>query len=376
LVIVTHTVNVPFGDTVQLTGGAASGFSYNWFSNGVPVVNADTSILTISNVTMNAVYDVVPVDPCGQAWPPEFFNINVIPKNTVGRWFSGAQTLADVSGYQPAGTHDGYDIGNPGGGYYFTNDVPPGRSGYSLYLTNDGIFITNSSIVDAAYTNTFDDTIRTAMTVAFWAKGSPGIWNPWVSKYGNSSGWQLRRGAQNILWTMQGTGTACAVPVGTLPYGNSADLAGTNVLNDDGKWHSYVGTYNSSVGIRSLYVDGVLSAKSTCNEPYALAPFEHLCIGAKDSGGDDNFGSFYTGEIYDVRIASYDWDANDVANYSGAPRLPMPIQSSNKFVLIWNNGTLEQATSPLGPWIPTGAASPYTNDPSTAPKMFFRLSFP
>ena len=34
--------------------------------------------------------------------------------------------------------------------------------------------------------------ITNAMTVMFWAKGVPGRWNPWVSKYGEGPGWQLR----------------------------------------------------------------------------------------------------------------------------------------------------------------------------------------
>jgi len=67
----------------------------------------------------------------------------------VGHWMTNS-TLADTSGFRPAGTHDGYDI-NGTGSYMFTNDVPPNKSGASLYLFNGdtGIAIGNSSIADA-----------------------------------------------------------------------------------------------------------------------------------------------------------------------------------------------------------------------------------
>ncbi|HZM06029.1 MAG TPA: LamG-like jellyroll fold domain-containing protein [Candidatus Saccharimonadales bacterium] len=252
----------------------------------------------------------------------------------VGEWFNGTNSFADVSGYQAPGTHDGYDIGNAGGGYYFTNDVPPGRSGYSLYLNHDGIAISNSSTLDASYTNTFDQSISNAMTVTFWAKGWPGGWNPFVSKYGGvteAAGWQLRADGQinaSPCWTIQGTGFG-AVPLGTLIYGNPADLAGTNTFGNDGKWHVYVGTYSALTGIRNLYVDGVLSGQETGNGLYALAPLEHVCIGAEDSPPGGSFGNFFTGEIYDVRISNYDWNTNEVAAYSALPDPLVTVQPSS-----------------------------------------------
>ena len=61
---------------------------------------------------------------------------------------------------------------------------------------------------------------------------------------------------------------------------------------------------------------------------------------------------------------------------STPPLSPTPIRSSNTLVLMWTNGTLQQATDPLGPWTPTGTTSPYTNDMSTNSQMYFRLSYP
>jgi len=106
------------------------------------------------------------------------------PPSLVGEWLNGSTNLADVSGYSPAGTHDGFAVG--GTNYLFTNDVPIGKTGYSLYFPSGdtGIAISNSSTLDPAYTNTFDGVIANAFTVAFWGKGFPNGWYPFVSKWG------------------------------------------------------------------------------------------------------------------------------------------------------------------------------------------------
>ena len=60
------------------------------------------------------------------------------------------------------------------------------------------------------------------------------------------------------------------------------------------------------------------------------------------------------------------------------PAFNPPIHIGNQLVLSWSNGTLQQSTNLLGPWIPTpGASSPFTNDVSTnGPRMFYRISNP
>ena len=217
--------------------------------------------------------------------------------SVVGEWFTN-NTLADVSRFQPAGTHDGYDITGTGS-YYFTNDVPAGKPGKSLVLFNGdtGIAIQNSSIADANYTNTFDTVIHHSFSVGCFAKGWPAAWNPFVSKYGeNGLGWQLRQYGFNGVspcWTVRGTG-------------DNDDMAATslNLSTDTNNWHLYVATYDAPTRVRSLYVDGVLSATETNNGAYALSPSSHLCIGARDNG-TNNFGNYFTGQIYDVRVYNY-----------------------------------------------------------------------
>ena len=53
-------------------------------------------------------------------------NLIIQSPSVVGEWLAGATNLTDVSGYSPAGTHDGYIVGT--GHYLFTNDVPLGQA--------------------------------------------------------------------------------------------------------------------------------------------------------------------------------------------------------------------------------------------------------
>jgi hypothetical protein len=302
-VILSSQTNVHSGQTVQLSVGNLTG-SFGWTSNGIPVLGANTNSLTITNVTVSAVYRCYATNQCGDSYPIEDFTVNVLPPPMlVGRWLPGLPTLADVSSYQLAGTHDGYLVGS--NHYFFTNDVPPGHTGQSIYLFNNdtAIAISNSSTLDAHYTNTFDGGINNAMTVEFWAKGYPGNWSPWVSKYGeNGQGWQLRDGGNNMnpAWTIRGAGGT--ITQGTAVFGNPEELRGT-IASNDSLWHKYIGTFDATTGERKLYIDGVLSGAETNNHLYSLAANSHVCIGARDAQGTNS--AFFTGAIYDVRIYNY-----------------------------------------------------------------------
>ena len=228
--------------------------------------------------------------------------------------------------------------------YSFTNDVPPGKAGQSIYLSGGtGIQIQNSASSAPSYASTFDDTILNSMTVAVWAKGYPGGWNPWVSKYGEGGqGWQLRTdgsgggGGRYACWTIRGAGgTLVQPPAGATVYGNAEDMATRTVATgNDGQWHAYVGTFSAATGMRNLYIDGILAAQESGNHAYTLSTNSFLCIGARDSGGNA-FGNYFTGNIYDVRISNYDWNTNEVKAFSAIPDptiLGQPPQSITAYV--------------------------------------------
>ena len=367
-------------------------YTNQWQLNGTNLVDGplagatisgatSSTTLTIANMTTNlaGVYRDIISYAGGQTISSNETITVLLPVNPpagtlVGAWVTGATNLADSSGYSPAGTHDGYGVTNDGTAYsdfVFTNDVPPGMSGQSLSLPNGdcAIAISNSSTADGSYTNTFDDTINTnGMTVAFWAKGIPGGWNPWVSKYGESGqGWQLRVNNGGIpCWTMRGPG--------------GDDMTST-LGNNDGGWHNYAGTYDPIAGVRNLYVDGVLAATESGQGALGDASSSHIAIGARDAGGN-NFQSYFTGKIYGVQIFDAALTEAQV-NYLLLPKVvPVPVFSDrpvlhgNNLVITWGVGSLLQATNVTGPWTPTGATSPFTNDITTHPRMFYKLSNP
>ncbi len=380
------------GVTVQIraASGGSPPVTNQWQFNGTNLVDGNyggviisgssSNVLTIADVTTNyqGVYDLVATNAFGgQVSSNATLTIGVLPTapappgTLVGAWLTGAATLADTSRYSPAGTHDAWQTA---GSTSWTNDLPPMATpgGSSLYFTNAGLAISNSSTLDPGYTSTFDAAITNSMTVMCWAKGWPGTWNPWVSKYGeNGAGWQLRVNASDTAcWTIRGTG------------GNE-DMGAPN-SSDDGGWHSYVGTYDVPSGIRSLYIDGVLAVTQTGQGPYNESTPSQLMIGAKDSGGN-KFGNYYTGEIYGVYIYDTALSAAQVNGVLITPPPPLPSfnglpgittgPSGPEFVLTWVGGRLLGATNVTGPWTPTGATSPYTNF-MTNTHMFFQLVNP
>lgn len=378
--------------------------TYQWYLGGVPLTNgfykgalvagANSTALTISLLTQNlqGEYTFSVTDAGGSKTTVTGTALTVLPiaapppvTNLVGAWFLGGATMADTSGYSPAGTHDTYPVAGTGlasaTNFAFSTDTPVGQPGVSLNCVSGlaALAVSNSSTLDVDYTNTFDDGITNEFTVTFWARGWPGGWNPWVSKYGEGPGWQLRNDGNNNVspcWTVRGAGGT--VTVGSSVYGNPDDCAAVSLTyGNDGKWHNYAGTYNANTGIRNLYVDGDLVGQVTNCLPYSLATEEHLTIGGKDSPPGNTFGNYFQGKIYGVRIYDVELSQAQVNGFlaRSVPAFsPKPTLSGNNLVLSWTSGTLLQSTNLAGPWTPTGATSPYTNNISTAPQMFFQLS--
>jgi hypothetical protein len=390
------TLSTPVTNQWQLNGASLLNGNYG----GAIVTGANSTTLTITGDAANlqGTLTLVVSDPRGSVVSSNVV-LTVAPTaplpaaNLVGAWLTGATNLADTSGYSPAGTHDGYGVnaaGTPVTTYSFTTDAPPYAVGGSLVLNGtSAISISNSSTLDPSYTNTFDDTLTNAFSVTFWAKGYPGNWNPWVSKYGEGPGWQMRDEGDNADsgFTLRGA-TPGTITLGSTPYGDSEDLRGT-IPSNDSNWHFYAGTFDSVSSNRLWYVDGVLSAQVIDNGAYNLSPASHLAIGGKDAAAGNSFGSFFTGEIYGVKIYNTALTVGQV-NYvfivpgstNSVPPvfngIPAVINGPNgkQLVLKWSSGTLLEATNVLGPWTATGATSPYTNNIEASPQTFFRLSNP
>jgi hypothetical protein len=210
----------------------------------------------------------------------------------VGHWVSGAESLADTSGHAP-GVHNGMAVGSNAGSLAYSSEVPAGFSGKSLDLSagNVAVVIQNSATSDAGYQDTFDNQSRTQITVAFWAKGFPGVWSPWVAKGGEDGiGWQVRRvdNEPHAGFTIRGLG--------------NDDHRGSTINVNDTNWHHFVGVWDQLTGVRSLYVDGVLSHDvNTLGDVMNMATNQRLVLGGRQTDGV-NFGSYFSGKLYDVRI--------------------------------------------------------------------------
>jgi hypothetical protein len=236
----------------------------------------------------------------------------------VGHWVSGTESLADTSGYAP-GVHNAVAVGDNAGLLAYSSDVPAGFSGKSLDLSagNVAVVIENSATADAGYQNTFDDQIRTQITVAFWAKGFPGQWSPWVAKGGeNQIGWQLRRvdNEPHAGFTVRGLG--------------NDDHRGSTINVNDTNWHHFAGVWDQLTGVRSLYVDGVLSHDvDTLGDVMSMATNQRMVLGGRQTNGT-SFESYFAGKLYDVRIYKQKLFAHEVQALSVPPAFLAWINTS------------------------------------------------
>ena len=148
-------------------------------------------------------------------------------------------------------------IGTAGATAWSAEGHAGGRTPGSLDLTagDCGLRILNTSqTLDTAYQPTFDDGLENGMSIAFWAKGYPDTWAPWVSKNGESVGYQVRRAGSENFATFSLRGTS----------GDDDPWSTSITVNSSGNsWHHYAAVWDAVNATRQLYVDGVLSISIT-----------------------------------------------------------------------------------------------------------------
>jgi hypothetical protein len=206
-----------------------------------------------------------------------------------------------------------------------------------------------------------------------WARGQPGVWNPFVSKGGEDpEGWQLRRSAgQNAVFTVRGSGAA-ADPAG--------DSGGSGA---DGAWHLYVGTFNANTGERALYVDGILRNYQTGNNLYTVSTGARLVLGGRslapnaDITGTANFtgGSLYDVRIYNVALTGAQQASLFTPSALPAQKITATPGGPGEMILSWvKGGNLLEATNITGPWTTNLLATPpYVVQTTNTPGVFYRV---
>ena len=171
----------------------------------------------------------------------------------IGWWdFNDGNAASGPGGIKDLATSGGsHDATLAGTGGTFSSDVPAvlaGTGSRSLDLTAGGYAIVDSFTGGAANA---DLNPGGALSVSFWVKGfpsgttEPNVWNPFVSRNGESAGWQVRRlGTGNTLtFTLRGTSAA-------------DDPTGPTIGPNPG-WTHIVATYDGSR--RKLFVNGSAS---------------------------------------------------------------------------------------------------------------------
>jgi hypothetical protein len=327
------------GATVQLSVSASGGgLSYQWqqMVNGTYVNLADggnisgsmSNILTIAGVTgLNSTnFNVLVSNISGATNSSGSLIVLTTAPAMIGHWLAGGMNLSDSSGYAPAGTHDGFFVGD--GSQVWSTDVPTNLAsfagGYSLDLSagNAAVAITNTVITDPNYAPTFDTIISNSFSVAVWIKGWPlTMYDPFLSKKGENSalgaaGFQLRE------WY------SYTYPTFTVQSGVGPELNNPNLNIVDSKWHHLVGTRNASTGVRNLYVDSVLVASFTNDfAPMPASLIDHLMLGGKQSDGG-GYGNWAQVKLFDARMYNYALTLPQVSSLNGItnpPTLVTPV---------------------------------------------------
>lgn len=382
--------------TFSTLGGGAPAVAYQWMAGpaGGPYTNLVEGAKYAGVTSPNLVIKNLIADDATVKYLAVISNVNGsltnreaslslpytldFPAALIGQWLPGNTNYVDASGYSPAGTHDGY-LG-VGSNVRFTNDVPRGKSGSSLFFgggTAIAISNTASSIHPATYVNDFDDKVQNRSSVAFWYKPDPATtglagFACLVSKRGeNNQGFSIRP---------ESGGTDGTIPVGfTLRNTSGADDVSGNINKNDGQWHHYAATWDGLFGVRRLYVDGVISLEIGNDfGPMGLASQYALLLGGKNNPatagviqGDSNI----RGSLYDVRYYNYALDGSEVTQLAFQPPTLSISPSGANVVLTWSAGSLLESTSVTGPWTTNSAAlSPYTT-PATGNK-FYRVQAP
>jgi fibronectin-binding autotransporter adhesin len=198
-----------------------------------------------------------------------------MPSGLVGLWTFDDSTGADTSG-------NGYNGSQLGSVSYSNTDTPLG-TGNSLDLTGG-----DAAITVADTDNAFDG--GQSMTIAYWAKGNPGSWSPFVSKNGENDGWQSRKNNNNaeLDWTARGG------PGGDWRVSNTAPAT-------NGQWHFIVMTYDGVT--RETYLNGADMAgwvhETNASTGDISASSNMMVFGARDKN-NDGVESWLNGKIDDV----------------------------------------------------------------------------
>ena len=362
--------------------GAAAGsppFSYQWQLNGATLAGATATALTVSNAyyTAAGAYTLVIANTAGSVTSSPAA-LTVMPAPTFANLtnglvlhlpFEGTQLtdqLADTSGYSNNATAGGSPSIVPG---------QVGTNAISLSTSTAGSTVINYVAVSSSPSLAFGPTDD--FSVAFWVKYSglphdlPMIGNSVGSTY--QLGWVFTDDLGKLECSLVSTANSGTYIMDPLP---------NSPITDDGNWHNVVGIFDRTNQQAVVYVDGALAGA------WSIAGLGTLDWGnAITLGQDPTFGYLVPGAyamddvgIWNRVLSGYDAAgiyAAGLSHQSFDVSGPLKITahlSGGHLEVIWQAGTLLQATQATGPYTPVPAAvAPFYRTTAAGSAMFYRV---
>lgn len=345
-------------------------FVYRWYFNGGanPISTATNNpVLTVGDVQMADAgnYTCLVSNQYGAAPISSLLNLTVVAPTVYDQ---AMLTLGPIS-YWPLNESSGsiaYDVIGGHNGTYTVSTVTGSSYTFSQPGPTNDFF--GGSSASTMFLSAYVDipggpfNLTNAMTVVAWVQliVSPNF--DGLIGHGDQS-WRISINSSGQIGANDG-----APPT---------DATGPNSI-DDGNWHMVAYTYTGDTNQQNngaLYVDGQLVANNWVFVPPAGDNLDVWIGGSPDYGTD----RLQPGaNIADCAVFDQAFTAAQVQGlYNGTAVLgPQAItitHSGSNVVLNWQNGTLLQAPSLLGPWTTNSAAvSPYTV-PATSGNRFFKL---
>ena len=213
-----------------------------------------------------------------------------------------------------------------------------------------------------------------SFTVGFWLKYTAGFNDlPIIGNAVNSTyqtGWTISEDGGRLDWT-----AVSGVSV-------IRDPAGGPLIND-GQWHHVLVAFDRTLGQASSYVDGVQIDSATITPLGSLVTGNTLALGQDPTGNYGNDGAFDLDDVGIWRRALSPAEAASIylvgqkygRSFDSYGPVVLTIQpASTGFALIWQAGTLLEADTVNGTYLPvSGATAPYHHVTPGAAMKFYRV---
>jgi hypothetical protein len=364
---------------------------YQWRTNGVPLPNsgnvsgATNATLTITNLqgANSGNYDVVITNRAGSITslvatlnvvvPTSVYESALIALNPLAYYrlnetndpSSGSVVANDFWG----GNNGLYGVASQNGFNGIQGPVPPD---FSFEASNTAL-ATFAGLAGSYATAPFGTLSTNTVTMCMWVNPT-GAFDTFTGllvnrNSGVAGGFGYTGGFLGYTWNNNSAATYNAT------YGN---VSGRSDLIPPLNVWSFISLVVSPTNaiVSMANSNGLFSATNVL--AHTSDVFGNLWrIGQDANDGVNATTRVFNGVIDEVAVFTYDLSAAQLQSLylAGGGILPVTLTitpSGTNVVLSWPQGSLQQATNVLGPWVPNNATSPYTT-PATNSQTFYRV---